>query len=415
MTQNQGSNDTRRTMTADEVDASSWITTEAVAQRLGVKKETVYAYVSRGLLTADRVGRQSRFKLSEVDALAQRTGADQSDAGFSTAIFSRDDGRLTYRDRPVAQLATRERFESVAELLWDADARPEVAEWPGPDPEACDTVRRALNTLPDDVLVSDKFKTGVALLGALDGPGSSYHVPEVATSGRRLLMSLAETLPDPAGGAGKRAASDTRLAHRLWTGLTTHPADDEHVGLLDTALILSAEHGLAPSTTVARTAASLGATLYGVLSAGMGAGTNDVYGSSALIVEDMLRGLESPPRSLRALADQARIQGRLPGFGHHLYPEGDLRAQLLLNRLQTVAPDNPRLAQVWTLSRVMDERGLPPPNLYLALATMAYSFEMPRGATEAIFALGRSAGWIAHAIEEYRKRPLQAPRPQRPV
>jgi citrate synthase len=57
----------------------------------------------------------------------------------------------------------------------------------------------------------------------------------------------------------------------------------------------------------------------------------------------------------------------------------------------------------------MTERGLPPPNLYFALASIVHCFDMKRGATETIFAVGRSAGWVAHALDEYVRNGRRTP------
>jgi citrate synthase len=168
--------------------------------------------------------------------------------------------------------------------------------------------------------------------------------------------------------------------------------------------VASAEHGMAPSTTVARTAASLGATVYGTVAAGLSAGTGDVFGSSALLVEDLVRSLRGSPMAIRGIVERARIQRRVPGFGHTAYPDGDVRARHLLGRLAQVADDGPRLAEVSGLVQVMREHGMPHPTLYFALASMTHCFDMVHGATETMFFVGRSAGWIAHAIDEYRRK-----------
>jgi citrate synthase len=92
---------------------------------------------------------------------------------------------------------------------------------------------------------------------------------------------------------------------------------------------------------------------------------------------------------------------RLHGFGHRLYPDGDPRAGALLDRLRTTAAGSPRLAAVEALLSAAGRRGLPEPTVDLALAALAHVTAMTRGAAEAIFAVARTAGWIAHALEEY--------------
>src|SRR5690606_3279556 len=127
--------------------------------------------------------------------------------------------------------------------------------------------------------------------------------------------------------------------------------------------------------------------------AGMGAGTSDVEGSSALMAEDLLRSIKGSPERVRGLVQLSRFQGRVPGFGHGAYPGGDSRAAHLLARLDTVAAGNPRHAETLHLRKVMRSRGLPPPNFYFAIASLVHTYEMAPGSTEGIFELARSVGW----------------------
>lgn len=393
-------------MRTTTIGDDAWLTTGEVAERLGVQSATVYAYVSRGLLTSERVGRRSRFRLSEVDTLQARLDPGHGRSlSVAKRVFRLEDGQPFYREVPALELADTATFEQVVDLLWtgtlDAGQK-----WPRPDASNLRIARQTLAALPTDTIISDRLKVAVATLEALGHEGSSFYAPDVAASGRRLLLSVVHTLPRIDGGAGvaSEASEPLGLAASLWPRLTAEPVDAERIALLDAALVLSAEHGMAPSTTVARTAASLGATIHGVVASGLGAGTGDVMGSSALIVEDVLRRLHRSPHAIRGIAEQARIQGRVAGFGHVAYPEGDVRSRYLLSRLAQITGDEPRFAEAISLARVMQERGLPPPTLYFALATVAHCFQMSHGSAEAMFFIGRSAGWIAHALDEYGRK-----------
>src|SRR6185369_15512814 len=98
------------------------LTTAEVARRLGIKPETVYAYVSRGLLTSRRNadGRASRFDRAEVDLLAAsgRRGATRSAIGGATEVTTILDGRPHYRGHDAVDLARTSGYESVVSLLW---------------------------------------------------------------------------------------------------------------------------------------------------------------------------------------------------------------------------------------------------------------------------------------------------------
>jgi citrate synthase len=99
---------------------------------------------------------------------------------------------------------------------------------------------------------------------------------------------------------------------------------------------------------------------------------------------------------------------RLRGFGHRLYPDGDPRARVLLTHLRRAAAGSPRMAVVEAVLDTAGRRGLPEPNVDLTLAALAHVTGMTRGAGEAVFAIARTAGWIAHALEEYdRDTPIR--------
>lgn len=389
-------------MLLTDIGDDTWLSSDEVARRLGVQKATVYAYVSRGLLAADRLGRNSRFRLSDVETLLARTQPPERHAARAASrVFQLVDGKPTYRGHSALELAATRSFEEVVRLLWIGRLE-KGAPWPLPNAATSAAVAGSLRTLPEGVTMSDQLLIALAIVGALDGAGSTYHAPEVRNSSRQLLVTMVDALPQLSQ-AGTPVPRD--FAATLWTRLSAHRAGPSEVRLLDMALILAAEHGLAaPSTAVARTAASLGATVYGVVAAGMGAGTADVHGFSARIVEEMLRRLRGSPTAVRGIVEMARLQGRVPGFGHRAYPQGDVRARFLIEQMADVAGDNPRFAEVRYLIQVMHDRGLPPPNNYLALAALAHCYDMAPGSTEAMFMIGRSAGWIAHAIEEYARK-----------
>jgi citrate synthase len=384
----------------------AWLTTREVSLRLGIQPETVYAYVSRGLITSDRVGRRSRYRLSEIDALAERLHPGQGRTPANAKrVFRLDGDTPRYRETPVLELAERSSYEQVVDLLWGGSNLTGQT-WPAPIDRATRVLRAALAALPEDVILSEKLKVAVATLGALDHAGSSFYAPEVMETGKQLLATMVDGLGRIDGQEQPllSAHSNGDLAASLWPRLTATEGTPGRVALLDAALILSAEHGMAPSTTVARTAASLGATVYGVVASGLGAGTGDVLGSSALVVEDLLRRLHRSPHAMRGISEQARMQRKLAGFGHVAYPSGDVRARYLLTRLARISGDDPRFVEIGKLVGAMSEHGLPPPTLYFALASIAHCYNMAHGSTEAMFFIGRSAGWIAHAIDEYERK-----------
>ncbi|MGW4109899.1 citrate/2-methylcitrate synthase [Actinosynnema sp. NPDC004786] len=371
-----------------------YLTTAEVARRLGVKTETVYAYASRGMLRSVRLpGRRgSFFAQAEVEAFVARGREERPPSGaverIRTELTLLDGDELHYRGHRVTDLASSYGFESVAELLWTGDLRDGE---PFPvDPAAVGTVGAALAALPDAARTTDRFKVAAAVLGATDPLRFDLSPAAVVRVGRRLIGVFADALPgDPGDGDS--------LAHRLAGKLGDRPVDP---GLLDLALVLLADHDLAVSTVAVRVAASARAHPYAAVSAGLGAVDGQYHGVASTLAYRFLRDAAEDP--FGALAERQRTGG-VPGFGHRVYRTRDPRADALLTALRRHAAARDVMAVV---DAVTPGAGTFP-NVDLALAALMHAFGLRPDAGEAIFALARCAGWLAHAIEEYREPGLR--------
>jgi citrate synthase len=108
-----------------------------------------------------------------------------------------------------------------------------------------------------------------------------------------------------------------------------------------------------------------------------------------------------------AMASALEAHGHLPGFGHPLYPDGDPRARFLLDMIKTASPGAPAITAAGALTGAASRHSRTEPNIDFALAVLATTARMPVTAGETIFTIARTAGWIAHAIEEYAQPPLR--------
>jgi citrate synthase len=385
------------------MDDGPYLSTAQVARRLGVKAETVYAYVSRGLLTSVRTSGQrgSRFAADEVDRLAGR-GRDRRAAGvverIRTGLTLLDRDSLFYRGREATRLARECSVEEVASWLWTGDsagAGPFVAA-----PEQVAAAVRATAPLPAGARSVDRIRLIVATLGALDPLRFDLSASAVASTARTLLGSTVAALPvlDPA------PIRHDDLGSVLWPRLTAHPAHPACVAILRAALILLADHDLAVSTLAVRVAASGRANLYAALSAGLGAFDGQLHGNASTLAYRFLADAGKDP--MAALSEQLRMGGPLPGFGHRVYARRDPRAETLLALLNALR-HRPATA---VCAAVNDIRAVRPdtfPNVDLALAAVTHAFDMRPDAGEAIFAVARLIGWTAHVLEEYAEEPLR--------
>ena len=416
------------------------LSTAEAAARLGVKPATLYAYVSRGLLGRERSpdGRTSTFDPAEIDRLARpgrarRGRRPASDLVVPSALTAIDQGLPWYRGVAVTDLAATRTFEEVAEWLWtgqlpESPAGPgQVARRAGEAPlegagepwrageAALDAGRRAQAALPATALPLERIRVIAAALAAGDELRLELHPAAVTAAGRSLIAGLVDCLPRPGLPPGGAALAEPPapgagpIAARLWAGLSPLDPEPGLVGVLDTALVLLADHELAASTVAARVAASVRADPYAVASAGLATVSGTLHGGASLGIEALLDEIDRPERAATVVGARLRRGERLRGFGHRLYPDGDPRAGFLLTRLRATAAGSPRMQVVDALLEAT-RRGLPEPNVDLALAALAHVTRMTRGAGEAIFAIARTAGWIAHALEEYARNTPIRPR-----
>ncbi|MFB8751515.1 citrate synthase [Streptomyces parvulus] len=407
-------------------DAERRLTTKEAAELLGVKPETVYAYVSRGRLGSRRThdGRGSTFDAQEVRALARRNrrdGGTSATAGHEAAVRTRltliEGDRLYYRGVDAVELASRHSYEEVAEWLWTGELRP-GATFSAPEPSVT-AARRAVDALPEHAAPTDRLR--VAAVAAAVADPLRYDLTEDAVLGtaRTLIPTLVAALPPVARAGDDRAP----LAHRLWTRLSGRPADGPTLRALDTALSLLVDHDLAASTLAVRLAASARAHAYAAVSAGLGVIEGPLHGAAGGLAHRMLLEVLDQGSAAPVVAEELRAGRRVPGLGHRLYPGEDPRARALFTLLEDIPRAAPALAAARDVQATAARHTPLHANVDLALAVLTASSGMPSTAAETIFAVARTAGWIAHALEEYGERPLRmrpsglytGPRPPRPL
>ncbi|RIQ14438.1 citrate/2-methylcitrate synthase, partial [Jiangella rhizosphaerae] len=226
----------------------------------------------------------------------------------------------------------------------------------------------------------------------------------VAATARGLIATFVDALPRRDG--APPGPAEGSIAARLWPRLTAQPADAHAVATLDTALVLLIDHGLAASTVTARAAASARAHPYAVVSAALGAVEGPLHGAASGLAHRMLTDVLERGAG-PVVAEHLRAGRRLPGLGHRLYRTTDPRAQVLFERLADVPGAAPALAAAHAVTETAATHLPLPANVDLALATLSVATAMPPEAGETIFAVARTAGWIAHALEEYEERALR--------
>ena len=382
-----------------------YLTAKEAAAELNISLPTLYAYVSRNLIRSERAGkgRTRLYRADDVRALIERrhgmhdaaTDPSARDAPLlESALTLIRNGRYYYRGRDALILAESASLESIATLLWNchgndpftALSTPAFAD-DGPALDGLTPVARCQALLP-------RFAASDLQAFSITSE-SRLHV------GARILRLIASLI----AGTGDMNKPCHRLLAAGW-GIR----DQESVELLRMALVLFADHELNPSTFTVRCVASTGANLYLAVNAGFSALQGPLHGgqveqASALIEEC---GRAGNPR--QAVAARLRRGEGFGGFGHPLYPGGDPRAALLLSQLQKVFPDHPQLMLAMETAAAVEEFSGERPNGDFALATLASVIGLGPEHALGLFAAGRAAGWIGHALEQYAQARLIRPR-----
>jgi citrate synthase len=395
------------------------LTAAEAARRLGVKPATLYAYVSRGLLGRDKAadGRASLFQADEVERLARRgrprRPAGVADITVESAITEITGDSLRFRGLDATRLAVSRTFEEVAELLWTGEFRSPREPWQA-RPAALAAGRAAQAALPAGTLPLERLQVIVPAMAATDPLRLQLDQSAVVATGRSLIVGMVDCLPSPTPwitlgpvapppppDTSASAGQDWPIAERLWSRLCDQRASPGLLRAVSAALVLLADHELAASTLAARVAASVRADPYAVAGTGLGAMSGALHGGASLGAETLIAAASDPDDVPRVVAELLRRGEKVPGFGHLVYRAGDPRAVVLLDLVRGAAPKSRQLAVAEAMLAEVRQKCLPAPNIDFALATLTRVAGMIRGAGEAIFAVARTAGWIAHALEAY--------------
>ncbi len=383
-----------------------WLTSREASQRLGVKLTTLYAYTSRGLITSlagDDV-RGRRYASEDVERLRARHSARSGHGPVAAGALRFGEPVLETRISDVVTEGPRYRghlatelcqsgvsFERVAELLWTGtlpDAAPaQVAHL------RCDTARlwpllKGRAAIPKMSLV----------LGALALNDDDRHGATDAAefSRARALFHWLARAP-----ATKPSSEPAQLsvAHSV-LGSLLRKATPAQLANVDRALVLCAEHELNASAFAARIAASAGADLYACLGVALNTLSGSAHGGMCDRVEALVASIGSKARAARTVNEWLARGEQVPGFGHPLYPAGDPRGALLIELARAHGARSDAAKTSFALLEAMRRGGHPAPTLDAGLVTLCHCLELPRGSAAILFALGRSAGWVAHTLEQ---------------
>ncbi|MEO8609849.1 MAG: citrate synthase family protein [Chloroflexota bacterium] len=395
---------------------SPYLSAQEAAEALGISISTLYAYVSRGMIHSEASGgdpRARRYSAEDVERLKSRKESrhDPEIAVKSalhlgmpvleSAISLIENGRLYYRGRDAVELARKATVEQVAALLWAGDLDADTSAWfqsPLEIPQNFLDISESIQSM----LHFERFQAILPFVSSNDPAAYDLRPKAVAATGARILRVMAIIAGSDEGAEGI-AAKIAGIAG----GLTYDP---KAVELISAALILCADHELNVSAFTVRCVASAQATPYAAVIAGLAALSGAKHGGHTERVEAFLREAGKPENVYDTMAARLRRGEMIPGFSQPLYPNGDPRGRALLEWTAVAYPDSLALAFAEAAAQAGKSLLGDYPTIDLGLVILSRALGLPQGGALALFGIGRTIGWIGHAIEQYQTDRLIRPR-----
>jgi len=381
-----------------------YLSAKEAAAELTISPATLYAYVSRGLVRSEPgpTPRSRRYRADDVRSLKNRRAPVVENQGLKSADLPVLDSAVStiteagpvYRGVYATALAETASFEQAATLLWDARASDPFAK--SNMPVISDAMRGVLaatrNAAPMDRAVA------VLTLAAEADPRAYNSVVEGrAATGARIVRLVVAAIT---GTEPSAEPLHIQIA-RAWA-----PKHKQAEDLIRRALVLMADHELNASTFTARCAASTGISLYDAVAAGILALKGPRHGGVGPLASKLLEQLLAGDIA-QIVRERTALGEKFAGFGHLVYRDGDPRATSLFGALIKMGIDKRMAVEI--PERIREATGAFP-NCDYALAVLRRALDMPVGAETLMFAMSRTAGWVAHAIEQLESRELIRPR-----
>jgi citrate synthase len=408
-------------ITSGDAVQSDYISSAEALAVLAVKPQTLYAYVSRGMIRricAD--GKSSLYNREDVRRVKARSTARSGHGAVAggalqwgepvlvTGITEITDRGPRYRDYFAVELAGEDySYESVAEYLWTLQDIGRSTQW-GVDElifRIAPQVAALAGSYPDIHL--RQLLTEIVLLLGIEH--SQSHRPQSEPS-LQQARTLVQALCLAFGFAGPAKRSITPHANESIAGYILRAfgvaADRSKTRVLNAALVLLADHEFSPATFAARIAASSGVDLHSCIGAALQVHFGSVLGLRCDRVEQAL-AMASPTSHRHD--GRTSLQVAPVGFGHPLYVDGDPRAKEILKLALSLSEHAAATREaLQTLRYIDDHQGAV--SLDAALVLLCRALGLNGSVAGGLLAVSRSAGWIAHVIEQHKQDFMIRPR-----
>ncbi len=390
---------------ARHVQQGALLDSAAAIRALNITRGTLYVYVSRGLIRSiphPKVPKACLYSAADIMALIDRrthtrrpraAAATVLDYGLpvlKSRISHFADNRCFYRDQEAVAFSRKATLEDAARLLWNTQADPFVAARFDPrDVNGWTSI--AATCAPASA--TGRGSLLLSLMTEHEAPGSGKPGPHAFQAAARLVAAVVVSI------SGIETAYRGPI-HRAISAAWQRP---KAADLIRRALVLLADHELNASTFAVRVVASTGAGLTNCVIAGLAAMSGPKHGGATERLRALLIEVDATGDAAASVATRLCRGETIPGFGNSVYRDADPRGAELVSAVKLDA------TMAETLKAAQSMAGVEP-NVDFGLLALERSFNLPQGAALALFAIGRSVGWIAHAFEQRATGTLIRPR-----
>ena len=396
-------------------DRSEYVSAAKATELLGIKPQTLYAYVARGWVRAlSQAGtRQKRYALSDIERLRARSEARAGHGPAAAAalrwgepVINSSITELTphgprYRGMLAVDLARKEcAFEATADFLWSGLWNEGTRYWnPLPVPETFLRLVHDYTVGVESAALHGKLAVLTQLLSDTQEGNAEAELGSAAAAGRQILHVLAGAFGMLRQAPFIEVRPGESIASLILRALDVRP-QSWHEDALNMALTLAADHELALPTFAARAVASSGSDLNACVVTGLVSFNGPLTTGEGQTLEHMVAASPSKNSLKEQIANACRQGRQMAEFNHPLYPHGDPRARFLLDYLKTRAhlPDKAqRLLEALDESVAELDVALSFP---AGLTALQVALGLPARSGGALYLLGRVAGLVAHVQEQ---------------
>jgi len=410
------------------IRSDEYVSRETALEILSVKPQTLYAYVSRGWIRSVQQpggGKRSLYARVDVEKMKSRSGVRQGhqlvaanamrwgEPIIPTAITEITADGPYYRGKHAITLArSGASYESVSEWLWSGLWLDQVAAWPVEEmPAHIAGLFDARRSGPLNEHLIWRFALLSLHVGATRGKLiEGGWAPDAPRAARQMIQAMVGCIGTLGPSRKFNPVRPGESVSRALLRVLGAPINDANVRAMESILILAADHELTGSTFAARVAASSGALLHACLNAALATHSGIEIGRLCDRAENFLMLSAKADALFQQARDKQRSGVTPPGFNHPLYPRGDPRADHLIEIAAALPNKPPRLKGV--LKFLEDARTSMHlfPRAELGIAVVAMALRLPPGASAGLFTIARTAGWVAHTLEQRTSGYMLRPR-----